>query len=382
MVERAYREGELITSLSVLEKQPIPDEPAEPAPAVPVNPASGLAGPLWILAILAIFATLCYAQAIFLPAAMAIFLALLFRPVVRKLAKWRIPESVSAGVLLFGFLGIFGVAVAELQGPANQWIRSAPADFDKIQEKLRGLIKPIKGIQKATERVGNLAPDDAATKPVQVEIKQPRLSNFLGTTTSLIAGLVVMLSLSYFLLATGDHLLLRVVQITPGLREKKNVVELVKNLEHAVSSYLISVTLINAGLGAAQALAMWLIGLPNAILWGCMIALLNFIPYVGAIISTMIIVFVSLLTFDSLWEAAIPPAIFVVISALEGNLLTPWILGRSFQLNPIMVFLSLTLWGFIWGVGGMLMAVPILAVLKISCDQFESTKPVARVLHH
>lgn len=334
------------------------------------------------LTMIAVLAVLYQAKAVVLPVVMSIFLALLFRPIVRALARRRIPDSVSAGILVAGLIAVIVVGFYELQGPATNWMRDAPNSLEKAAYKLRDYYKPIHDFEMASSSVEKIAPPgDASQKPVAVEIKQPSLSSSLvGTTTNMAAGAVLLFTLTYFLLATGDSLLSRVIQAMPTLSDKKRVVELIRNLEQAVSSYLFTVTMINIGLGVAEGIAMWLVGLPNPILWGVMAALLNFIPYVGGLVSAVVVFLVGVLTFDSLGQAALAPVAYVLINAIEGNFITPYLLGKSFSLNPIMVFLSLTLWSFIWGIGGMLLAIPLLAAFKITCDHFERSRPIGAML--
>ena len=222
-----------------------------------------------------------------------------------------------------------------------------------------------------------------AEQPIAVEVRQPRLIaglSVLTSTGSVAAEILLAIVLAYFLLASGDMLINNVLHILPSMREKRNAVELVHNVERGISSYLLTVTLINIGLGVAVALAMWLLELPNPMLWGAMATIFNFIPFLGAIFGTIIILLVSVLTFDSLGQAIIPPLVFWGITALEGNVITPHILGRRMSLNPIMVFLSLAIWGWMWGIGGAFLAVPILATLKVGFDQFDSTRAIGTLL--
>lgn len=334
--------------------------------------------------LLTVFATagvLYFASAVLLPLTMAVFLWLLFRPVVRSLGRRRIPESLSAAILLAALIGVILLGFLQLRQPTTEWLENAPIHFAKVREKLRGVIRPIQEIEKASEEVGKMAPAEGVTPPLQVEVKQPRFSTLLvGTTSTTLAGVALTFTIAFFLLARGDSLLANVIQILPTLNDKKKAIELVRSLEHAVSNYLVKISLINLGLGVAEGIAMWLVGMPNPLLWGVLAALLNFIPYIGGLVNVVIIFFVSLLTFETMGEAFLPAILFIGINAVEGNFVTPYVLGRSFQLNPILVFLSLTVWSFLWGVGGMLLAIPLLAVFRITCDHFEKTRSLGVLL--
>ena len=168
--------------------------------------------------------------------------------------------------------------------------------------------------------------------------------------------------------------------MTPTFRDKRKVVEMVHEVERGVSSYLLTVTLINIALGVVIGLAMWLMEMPNPALWGAMATTLNFIPYLGAMAGTIVVFLVAVFSFDSLAYASLVPVVYFGCTALEGNFVTPSLLGRNMSMNPIVVFLSLVFWGWMWGVGGALIAVPTLAILKIGLDQFDRTRPIGTLL--
>lgn len=175
----------------------------------------------------------------------------------------------------------------------------------------------------------------------------------------------------FLLLASGDSLLRKVVRILPRLKDKKTAVEVVRQMEADISTYLITITLINLTLGAIVGSGIALFGLPNPLLWGVMAALLNFIPYLGALVGLTAVALLGLMTYDQMIAIWLPIAFYFTATTLEAYIFTPLILGRRLTLNPIVIFISLLLWGWIWGIGGALMAVPILAVTKIVCDHVE-----------
>lgn len=367
-------------------------------------PAAGRSErPNWALIVLTTLALLCamyVARAVIMPVAFALVLTLTMRPVVRQLKRRGLPLPAGSAAVLMLVLSAFLAGVTYLVGPAQEWIDRGPDKLRQVGERLSPLRNRWVQIQEASEELEKLAegkseetpagsvwswfaPDRESAPPVEVEVRQPRLvSNLiiLNSAGSFLAGAVVMFVLAFFLLSAGDVLINNVLRILPSMREKRNAVELVYNVEQGVSAYLFTVTCINVALGVVQGLAMWLLGMPNPALWGAMCCVLNFIPYLGALLGTIVVFLVAVLTFDTLGHASLVPAVYFGITAVEGNLVTPALLGRSMSLNPVMVFLFLTFWGWIWGIGGALLAVPLLAMLKIGFDQFERTRPIGTLL--
>jgi predicted PurR-regulated permease PerM len=180
----------------------------------------------------------------------------------------------------------------------------------------------------------------------------------------------------------------KLVRVLPTLTDKKKAVALGRTIQTAMARYLFTITCINVGLGVATGVMLHLVGMPNPILWGVMVALFNYIPYIGPAISGSVLTVVAFITFDDMGDILMVPLLYFVLETIEGQFITPYLTGRSLTLNPVMVFLSMLLWGWIWGVIGALMAVPILITVKIFCDhigslhavgEFVSGKPVASV---
>ena len=187
----------------------------------------------------------------------------------------------------------------------------------------------------------------------------------------LIVGFVSTFVLLYFLLASGDLFLRKTVRLIPTLRNKIQAVEVAREIQAMLGRYFFTVTVINAGLGVATAIAMQLLGMPNALLWGAMAMLLNYIPYLGPTASLVILSVAAVVTFDNLAQIWPVPAVFLTLTVLEGQLLQPVVVGRSLRMNPVMVFVAVLLLGWLWGIAGMFIAVPILATLKVICDHVE-----------
>jgi predicted PurR-regulated permease PerM len=172
----------------------------------------------------------------------------------------------------------------------------------------------------------------------------------------------------------------KLVRVMPTLREKKRAVEISHEIQQNISHYLFSVSLINLVLGIVVSVGLYFMGVPNAVMWGLVAALLNFVPYFGPGAGIILLSVVGLLTFESLWQAVLPPAWYLLMHLLESNLVTPVLLGRRFTLNPVVIFVSLIFWTWLWGVPGALLSVPLLVSIKVICDRVPAMSPVSELL--
>jgi predicted PurR-regulated permease PerM len=338
-----------------------------------------LQGPLGVrslalsgLFILAAFYTLYLARSFILPIVLAVLLNFLLSPVVRGLNKLRIPNALGAALVVFGVVGGVAWGVYELSGPAYQWAQEAPRSLRKIERRLREFKKPVQTMSKATEQVEKITQVGGGRTPQRVEVQTETLGErMFSQATELVAGGTVMLILLFFLLASGDLFLRKLIRVLPSLSDKKRAVEIARQIESDVSAYLVTITIINIALGLAVWGLMTLLEVPNPLLWGALATVTNFIPYLGAIVMIAILAAVGFLTFDELGHALMVPGAFIGLNLLESYLVTPMILGRRLTLNPVVIFLGLTFWGWLWGITGALLAVPLMAVLKIFCDHSE-----------
>ena len=335
---------------------------------------------LLLLAVLAVLYTLHIAQAFILPIVLSILLNLLLSPVVLFLRKFlRIPEALGAGLVIVVFLGVVTFGVYRLAPAASAWIARAPESMATLQRKIQPLRRPVERVTEAAEQVEEAT--DLDKKTPQVEIKGPSItSQVFGGTTALLSSVGVILFLTYFLLAAGDLFLTKLVAVLPQLKDKKTAVRIVRETQAQVSRYLVTTTMINTGVGVATGIALGLVGMPNPVLWGVVAALLNFVPYIGGLVNTVILTLAAFLTFDDVSQALLIPIVFTAINILEGNLITPMVLGRRMRLNTVAVFIGLIFWWYLWGIPGAILAVPIMATIKIACDHIASLAPVGEFL--
>ena len=335
---------------------------------------------LVLLAVLAVLYTLHIAQVFILPIVLSVLLNLLLSPVVVLLRRYaRIPEPLGAAVVIFLFLGALTFGVYRLAPAASAWVARAPESLATVQRRIQPLRKPVEKVTQAAEKVEQAT--DLDQKTPQVEIKGPSLTKqVFGGTTALLGAAMVVIFLTYFLLAAGDLFLHKLVGVLPQLKDKKTAVRIVRETQAQVSLYLVVTTVINAGVGVATGLALALVGMPNPVLWGVVAGVLNFVPYIGGLVNTVILTLAAFLAFEDASQALLVPVVFTVINILEGNLITPMVLGRRMRLNTVAVFVGLIFWWYLWGVPGAILAVPMMATIKIACDHIDSLASIAEFL--
>ena len=327
------------------------------------------------LFVLALFYTFYFARSLLLPIVLALLLSLILYPAVRALKRVKVPEAVSAGLIVALLSGALGVAVVQLFEPATEWIATMPRIVEQVERKLGKVQKSMEDVTRAAQKVEALTSGEprSTRKPQEVVQKPPSLLNRIWSgLQSILVSVGATLVLLFFILASGDMFLRKIVRVLPTLTDKKTAVAVARTIQTAIGRYLFTITCINVGLGICTAIAMHLIGMPNAILWGVMVALFNYIPYIGPAISGTILTIVAFLTFDEVSDILLVPVAYFVLETIEGQIITPILTGRSLTLNPVMIFISMLLWAWIWGVVGALMAVPILMTFKIFCDHVQS----------
>jgi predicted PurR-regulated permease PerM len=332
------------------------------------------------LFVLAVLYTLYFARGFLLPIVLAVLLDFLLSPVIRTLKRARIPEPVGAALVILSLLGAVAGAGYSLADPARAWMDKAPASMARVQERLRVLRRPVEQVTKTAEQV------EAATQvdksgPQEVVVRGPRLSERLfGSTQSFLTGALETLILLYFLLAVGDLFLQKLIRVLPQLKDKKKAVAIARETEASISTYLFTVAIVNLVLGVAVTAVMLLIGMPNALLWGALAALAEFVPYIGATVMLGVLAMAGLVTFPSVGHALLVPAAYLGVNLIQSQLVSPYVLGRRLTLNPVAILIGLVFWWWLWGVGGAFIAVPLLATLKIFCDHIESLAPIGEFL--
>lgn len=327
--------------------------------------------------ILLLFWSISLAEVVIMPIVLGFLIALTLSPVVRSLGRLGVPAPVSAIVLVFSF-GLFaGTSVYFMSGPAGDLMDEVPRIRFELREKMDSVKDHIEKVQQASEDMQNFASggdegEADGQQRVVVNDDPGILTRALSSLAGLGSSLLIALILSMFLLAAGDMYQRKMVEALPTLTDKKRALRISNDIERQISRYLGAITVINASLGLAVGSVLYLLGMPYAYLWGAAAFLLNYLPYIGALTGVILCAAVSLVTFDTLGDALIPPLAYLGLTSLEGQVLTPMLVGRHLKLNAAVVFIAVVFWAWIWGVAGALMAVPFLVFLKVVCDNVPS----------
>jgi predicted PurR-regulated permease PerM len=329
-------------------------------------------------------AGLAYAQSFLMPVVLGILLQLVFSPVRRRLERWGLPPGFAALLIVGSLLTLLLVGVFGLSGPVNNWVDRAPTIGIELRDKLGELQEATEGVQQAAEQVDDLASggeeeDEPGVQRVRVE-EDAGLVGYAMTLPWVVAQIVFTLVLMFFLLSSGDMFYEKLVHVMPTFRDKRRAVRIAYDIERKLSRYLFTITLINAGLGASIGLAMWWLGMPNPVLFGILGFLLNFIPYLGAIIGVVAATLVGFVTLDMAQQALVVGGVYFALTSIEGQLVTPYFVGRSLRLNTVVVFLSVTLFAWLWSVVGMLVATPLLVTLRAFCEHVPALEGIGHFL--
>ncbi|TGR17278.1 MULTISPECIES: AI-2E family transporter [unclassified Mesorhizobium] len=322
-----------------------------------------------------------FARAFFMPVILAFLLTLTLTPIVRLLRKRGIPEVVSATLLVLVSLFVFASAGYVLSGPVIDLINNTSSIGQQLTERLAQLRRPVERIMEIAHQIEGLTETSQEPGVQKVAVAQ---SGFLSSAASniLSAGtsLTIIFVLSLFLLASGTMFYEKIIQSFASLTEKKRALRVVYDVEREISHYLLTVTIINTGLGTVIGLGLWALGMPNPLVWGAAAALLNFLPYVGAMITLVLVTVIALISFDTIAYALLAPAFLVLCDIVEGQFVTPMVVGRRLEINAVAIFIAIAFWSWLWGFVGALMAVPLLVVVKVFCDHFESLSHVGNFL--
>jgi predicted PurR-regulated permease PerM len=361
---------------------------AAPGPS-PAPLSSALNGILLIL----VMAVLWAGKALFLPIIIAVLLSFLFTPAVRWLASIGLPRLLGAVLVLGLVVGAVAGGVAGLAAPASEWMERLPAALTTVKQRLREVNHRVDRVNQAASQMEDLTAGSAARGRAEAAPASTLAAHVVSSAGGFLAGLLIASIALFFLLASGGIILERMVGLIPALRIDHDPNRLLlgqtaqvdscmvlRESERLVGLYLRTTIIINFALAAALGAAFWATGLPNPWFWGACAGILNFLPYIGPLVGVPLIAIVGLASLDGIGSALIPPLIYAGFAFVEGNMITPVLLGQRLLMSPIAIFLWMALWGWLWGAAGALIAVPMLVVAKEFCSRIAPLTGIARVI--
>ena len=333
------------------------------------------------LFLIALVGLVYFARDFLLPVVLAFLFALTLSPVVRFLKKRGVPPALSALALVLILVAGFGAGAFFLSEPVSNWVDTAPEIGRKVQEKLKVLKKPVDAVVAASDQVAKMSESASSPQVQSVVVQQPGILS--KAADNLVGGLsiaAITFVLLLFLLASGTLFYEKMIGVLPTLSDKKRALTIAYDVEREVSHYLLSITVINIGFGIVVASSMMFTGMPNPVLWGVAASFLNFIPYIGALAGIGMVGLVAMISFDSVGYALLPPLLYLAAAIVEGQFITPIVLGRRLELNSVAIFIFVALWSWLWGIVGTIIAVPLLVSVKVFCDHFEGLQTFGEFL--
>jgi predicted PurR-regulated permease PerM len=336
--------------------------------------------PLWAVFAVGCGVILYYAHAAFIPVALALLFALVLSSPVEALHRRGLPRLASAMLIMLSILALLAGAVYELRDPALAWLAAAPRTVRTIERKIDPAARVLHRIDAVTQRAGHLTDGAGVTTPAPATVVPAEEEGLLGTTRSVAVALVTVLILTLFMLAGGPPMMARMTAALASDVQATHVLKVIEAVRREVGRYYATIALINVGLGIATGLVMWALGMPNPVLWGALAGVLNFIPYAGSATTLVVLAIVAFVSFDDIGSVLLVAGSYLALATIEGQVAQPLLVGQRLALNPIIVFLALWFGGWLWGIAGIVMAVPLLVTLKVIAEHGDRGQPLVEFL--
>ena len=332
-----------------------------------------------ILILLSLY-TLSISSPVLIPLTLAVLISMLLAPVMSVFDRFKFPRPLAAAIVLALFAGGLSIGAYGLSGPARDWLQKLPENGAKINSMLKSIKQPFQQIQAATEELATTTTRASQIATPRVQLSAPGLmERLVGGGAQVAATISVVFVLVYFLLSAGDTFLRKLVTVIPTLRDKRKTVEIIRNIESDISFYLVMMLMVNAGLGLGVAAITAVLGIPDPLLWGTLTTVLSFAPYIGELAIAAALFVASMVTFDTLSQSLIAPLVYLLMMSTV-HLAIPFIVRRRLLLNPVAIFVGIIFLGWIWGIPGALLAVPLLASFKTVCERVGPLNPIAAFL--
>jgi len=350
------------------EQSDIDDEPAVLAEAIGAKRDRLLAS-LTLLAGIGLIVVLPFAlragAEFFMPVTAALVIAIALVPLLEWFERRGMPPKPAAGLCVLIFLMLALFAIGSIVIPASDWVSQVPSKIPKVRDTLEPVLDLYKNLDRFIERIANqVAVSQERTRAVRIETPNSMSTLLISSAPHLLIQLFFSLLVIFFFLAGWTAMRKKTIVSRGSFEGALTTARVIQQVVDATSTYLGTITLINVGLGALTALALWWLGMPSPIMWGGIVAVANYIPYLGPIVCSLLLFLGGLMTYPDVWGALLPPAIFISFHLIEANFFTPMVVGHRLTISPLSILVSLSFWAWIWGTTGALLAVPLLIIMK------------------
>lgn len=301
----------------------------------------------------------------FLPVTAALVIAIALVPMLEWFERSGVPSGLASGLCVLVFLAIAIFAIGAIVVPAIDWVVLIPQRIDRVTETLAPLLDLYTNLEKFIDKTAaRISMEASSVRTVRVETPNSMLGLITASAPHAAIQLFFALLVIYFFLAGWTTMRKRTIVSRGSFEGALTTARVIQQVVGATSTYIGTITVINVTLGALTAAILWALGMDSPIMWGGIVAVLNYIPYLGPIAAALLLAFGGLMTFADPWAALLPPAIFITLHMIEANVLTPLIVGKRLTINPLAILISLSFWAWVWGTTGALLAVPLLIIVK------------------
>ena len=301
----------------------------------------------------------------FMPVTAALVIAIALVPLLEWFERRGVPSRLAAGLCMIIFLAIAVFAIGSIVVPASDWVAQVPGKIPKVRAALEPVFDLYKNLERFIDRtVSQIAVTQERTRAVRIEAPNSMLGLLTSSAPHLLIQLFFSLLVIFFFLAGWTAMRKRTIVSRGSFEGALTTARVIQQVVDATSTYLGTITLINVGLGGLTALVLWWLGMPSPVMWGGIVAVLNYIPYLGPIASALALFLGGLMTYPDVWGALLPPAAFVSLHLVEANFFTPMVVGKRLTISPLAILVSLSFWSWVWGTTGALLAVPLLIIMK------------------
>ena len=301
----------------------------------------------------------------FMPVTAALVIAVALVPLLEWFERRGVPSKLSAGLCVIVFLMLAIFAIGSIVVPATDWVAQVPSKIPKVRATLEPVLDLYKNLDRfIANTTSQIAISQEQTRAVRIETPNSMLGLLTSSAPHLMIQLFFALLVIFFFLAGWTAMRKKTIVSRGSFEGALTTARVIQQVVDATSTYLGTITLINIGLGALTAAALWWLGMPSPVMWGGIVAVLNYIPYLGPIVCALLLFLGGLMTFSDVWGALLPPAAFISFHLIEANFFTPMVVGHRLTISPLSILISLSFWAWVWGTTGALLAVPLLIIMK------------------